>query len=97
MAVKEMNERLDGVYPTSQEEIEKINQRVKTIQSKAHYFRKYCTDPKVIPKTWPCYPILSLYLLKMQMSVEFIKANPDFLGHEWPLILEWGMEPKFEN
>ncbi len=81
MAVKEMNARLDGVYSTPQEEITKINQRVKTIQSKAHYFRKCTIDPNV----WASFPVYAPYLSKMQISMEFIKMNPDFLGHEWPM------------
>ena len=81
MAVKEMNARLDGVYSMPQEEITKINQRVKTIQSKAHFYRK-CT---INPDVWASYPVYAPYLSKMQMSMEFIKMNPDFLGHEWPV------------
>jgi len=81
MAVKEMNARIDGVYSTPQEEITKINQRVKTIQSKAHYFRKCTIDPNV----WASFPVYAPYLSKMQISMEFIKMNPDFIGHEWPM------------
>jgi len=81
MAVKEMNARLDGVYSMPQEEITKINQRVKIIQSKAHYYRKCTIDPNVFAS----FPVYAPYLSKMQISMEFIKMNPDFLGHEWPM------------
>ncbi len=91
-AVKEMDDRLNGSYPASQKEITKFNGRVKTIQAKAHYYRKCTIDPKV----WVSYPLYATYLSKMQMSMEFCKMNPDFLGHEWPRVVEWGMEPKLE-
>ena len=87
MAVKEMNARLDGVY-SSPGEIAKMNQRVQTIQAKAHYFRKHI-NPNLVKKLAP-YPLYAAYLSTMQMSMEFIRLNPDFLGHEWPHIAEWG-------
>jgi len=87
MAVKEMNARLDGVY-SSPGEIAKMNQHVKTIQAKAHYFRKHI-NPNLIKELNP-FPLYTAYLSNMQMSMEFIKLNPDFLGHEWPHIAEWG-------
>ncbi len=81
MAVKEMDERLDNVYSSPQEEIAKINRRFKTIQAKAYYYRKCTIDANV----WASYPLYIMYLSNMQISMEFIKMNPDFLGHEWPV------------
>ena len=77
MAVKEMDARIDGTYSSSQE-IAKFDQRVRTIYEKAYYYRKYSDVCK--PEEPPCVP----YLSNIQMSNEFIKANPEFLGHEWP-------------
>ena len=80
VAVKEMNARLDGNY-SSPQEIANFNQRVKTIQSKAHYYRKH-----TISEGWTSYPLYCPYLSSMQMSMEFVKMNPDFIGHEWPAL-----------
>jgi len=85
-AVREMNARLDGTYSPQQE----IEQRVRAIQAKAHYFRQH-----IDPKIWLAYPLYVMYLSNMQISAEYIKTNPDFLGHEWPYIAEWdGAFPK---
>ncbi len=77
MAFKEMNERIDGTYQTSEEDF--IEQQVQAIHKKSHAFRRFTIDKDKNP----FMNFFGPYLLKLKLSSEYIKANPDFLGHVW--------------
>ena len=74
LAAKEMVQRLNGSY----RETENINTRVQKIHEKAHHFRRY-----LAPVKNPYAPCLPLHATNAKISHEFIKLNPDFLGHDW--------------
>lgn len=77
MAVKEMIARLNGSYPSSEENVN-IDEQVQAINEKAHYYQKEVADPNKIPYM----PYYALYCTNGSISHEYIKANPWFLGHD---------------
>jgi len=77
LSVKEMCLRLEGKY----NEDELIDQRIRKIQEKVHFFRR-----KLAPLVFDYSPCLRSLYSYAKISHEFIKDNPDFLGHEWPVI-----------
>jgi len=87
MAVKEIDDRLDGNFPAS--EIEKINRRVRDIHEKGLYIHKIKRPKKEYLRKaahFTYQPYYSWFLSKTQLSVEFTKLNPFFLGHEWSTL-----------
>ena len=89
MSVKEMNARLDGQYGAA-ELITRTEQRFRAIQKKAHCYRQNFLNPNVFPYE----PFLGSYWSNLGLSIEYLKSNPWFLGHDWPEVVEWGMEPR---
>jgi len=86
LATKEMNERLDE-KDFSSKDINKVNQRVKNIHEKAiciyknkQYIKEYLPNEHIKISYLPYY---CTFLSKCQISLEYTKLNPDFLGHDW--------------
>jgi len=90
-ATIEMKARIDGNYDKNNE-IAKINKRVKNIQKKAHILRGHIEKEN----RYPYIPLYGLYLSNAQISLEYIRRHPDFLGHEWPEI-EWGFHSQLKD
>ncbi|MBF0341305.1 MAG: TIGR04372 family glycosyltransferase [Magnetococcales bacterium] len=90
-AAWEMESRLTRTYPF-EEEAAATHQRVKEIQKKAHLLRQQT----VTGEYYPSYPFYSGYLQLGQVSHEFIRLNPGYLGHRFPRI-QWGFHPRVEG
>ena len=87
--VVEMDERLSGTYPSAAQ-IPVVQRKFRSSQKKAHYFRQQ----HVTHDIFPYEPFLGMYWSNLNLSVEYLKSNPWFLGHDWPEVLEWGIDPK---
>jgi hypothetical protein len=77
-AVKEMNERLDGVY-SSQADIATYEKLVRTIEARAHHFRRrwhFKQSNGTARRVWTDWSWANPLL-----GIEYLKANPDFLAH----------------
>ena len=92
MAVKEMNARLNGTYSSPQDMAE-INQAVQIIHAKAHHVRQYTRTPN--PASY--FPVWGMFLSNAQISHEYIKASPWFLGHNWPISVLRSWEGKLRS
>jgi len=87
IAVKEMLSRLDGTYPSMQDNIN-FNRHFKLIQAKSYYFQKQLN---------PMFPYVPMYHFFdkndfFPISIECLKQNPEFLGHNWTAMQVNGKE-----
>ena len=74
LGVKEMCYRLDGTYKDDKT----IDLRVRQIQKRVHFVRRHLAPE--CPVYSPC--LRTLYS-EEKISHEYLKANPEFLGHDW--------------
>ena len=86
----EMIRRLEGSYPDTSEMRMKYRQ-IKRIEARCDYFRRQPRDP--MPATY--VPLYSLLHSQANISYEYLKMNPFFVGHIWPQQVKFDWEPEF--
>ena len=78
-AVKEMDDRLNDNY-SSKEEMKQINSHFLSIQKKALCLDKHLNNSFTYV---PLYHFFDHENVNVPISIEYLKANPFFMGHLW--------------
>jgi putative glycosyltransferase (TIGR04372 family) len=88
-ATIEMLARLDGSYETTAE-VQSRYEQLRRLQYKADVCRR-----NEISKAATFVPMYNLYNAPSIISHEYLKMNPEFVGHVWPEQVRFDWEPEF--